>query len=69
MQVNMCLLKVYTASCFKILQEAKWDFNILDEKYSPTERLRIREYFIIIQGILNYSDWLSSGDSATTRYW
>jgi len=51
-----------TASCFKILQQAKYDFNIDD--YSLSERIRIREYFITIQGILNYSDWLSSGSSA-----
>jgi CRISPR-associated endonuclease Cas3-HD len=57
--------KCYTASCFKLLLEAKWDFNILDQKYSLSERLRIREYFILIQGILNYSDWLASGNNAT----
>jgi CRISPR-associated endonuclease/helicase Cas3 len=54
--------KCYTASCFKILQQAKYDFNIDD--YSLIERIRIREYFITIQGILNYSDWLSSGSGA-----
>jgi CRISPR-associated endonuclease/helicase Cas3 len=57
--------RYYTVSCFKLLQQAKWDFNILDKKYSLTERLRVREYFIMIQGVLNYSDWLSSDKRAT----
>ena len=47
----------YDVSCLKILRNAKYDFMPL----TVDEGITLREYFVTIQGILNYSDWLASG--------
>lgn len=47
----------YDRSCLKILHDAKYNFL----PSSIEEGIELREYFVLIQGILNYSDWLASG--------
>ena len=53
----------YDVSCVKILHNAKYDFM----PSSVKEGIKLREYFVIIQGILNYSDWLASGMGARAK--
>src|SRR2546422_687702 len=60
--INMYPLNVILQVVLRSFNKPSLIFNIDD--YSLSERIRIREYFIIIQGILNYSDWLSSGSGA-----
>jgi CRISPR-associated endonuclease/helicase Cas3 len=54
-KIDSCFEK----SCKHVLREAKgnFDFNSYDEG------ITMREYFIKIQGILNYADWLASGSA------
>jgi CRISPR-associated endonuclease/helicase Cas3 len=56
----------YDVSCVKTLLNAKYDFM----PSSVEEGVKLRDYFVLIQGILNYSDWLASGadgkDSTTS---
>lgn len=46
-------------SCKHVLREAKYNFDV----NSYDEGVTMREYFIKIQGILNYADWLASGST------
>ena len=44
----------YNKSCKKVFNEAKFNFS----PSSLNDKIQFREKFIIIQGILNYCDWL-----------
>lgn len=57
----------FQASCVKVLRDAKYNFL----PSSVDEGIKLREYFVLIQGILNYSDWLASGgegEDTASRY-
>lgn len=72
--VNNLLLKIgigfnkneenyYSKRCKVVLNKAK--FNISADSYN--DKVELREKFVIIQGILNYCDWLASGQQEITK--
>lgn len=51
------LSNIYERGCVATLNQSKFDLPI---PTSNKEGTRVRELFVIIQGILNFSDWLAS---------
>jgi CRISPR-associated endonuclease/helicase Cas3 len=47
----------YNRKCKAVLNQCKFNFS----PSASDDKIKLREDFIIIQGILNYSDWLASG--------
>jgi CRISPR-associated endonuclease/helicase Cas3 len=52
------ITECYTKDCKLVLDQSKFNLPVLS---SVEDGIGLREYFVEIQGILNYSDWLASG--------
>ncbi len=57
--VSSCISDYYNQNCKIVFNKAK--FNFASSFSSTEDKVRLREYYITIQGVLNYSDWLASG--------
>lgn len=59
---NFDVTDCYTKNSKSVLDQAKMDLPLISDF---EDGVRLRESFVEIQGILNYSDWLASGQPET----
>jgi CRISPR-associated endonuclease/helicase Cas3 len=61
---NFDVADCYTKNSRSVLDQVKMDLPLISDF---EDGVRLREYFVEIQGILNYSDWLASGQPETSH--
>ena len=61
---NIISTNLYNKRCTDTLDKARVKIDPL----SINEGIKLREYFVTIQGILNFSDWLASGLNSNNKF-